>query len=108
MSRETQVLHRLDAIEQILQDAGLWQSFAPNSEAFNSVEPFCLDTMTPLQWLQWVFLPRMRALLDAGAPLPVKLAIAPYYEEALEGEIPARATLLHAMNELDQMFEQDA
>jgi uncharacterized protein YqcC (DUF446 family) len=107
MSRETQVLQRLEAIEQLLQEAGLWQVCAPTSEAFNSVEPFCVDTMMPLQWLQWIFLPRMRALLDAGAPLPEKLAIAPYSDVALAGGRPARATLLHALNQLDQMFGQD-
>ncbi len=105
MSRELKVQERLQAIEQQLKASGLWQSFAPDSQAFASTEPFCLDTMSPLQWLQWVFLPRMQALLDAGAPLPVTLAIAPYYEEALEGDIPQRAQLLHCLNALDQLFE---
>lgn len=108
MSREQQVRERLQAIQQILQDAGLWQACAPNTEAFESQEPFCVDTMMPVQWLQWVFLPRMQAMLDAGVTLPVKLAVAPYYEMALEGEIPARASLLHALNELDQLFEHEA
>lgn len=108
MSREIQVLHRLEAIEQLLHETGLWQSSAPDSEAFNSVEPFSVDTMTPLQWLQWIFLPRMRALLEAGAPLPEKLAIAPYYEVALEETTPQRTTLLNALNQLDQLFGQDA
>lgn len=105
MSREQQIQERLLAIESLLNQAGLWQSVAPNSEAFTSTEPFCLDTMTPLQWLQWVFLPRMQALLDAAAPLPVALAIAPYYEVWLEGEIPERAALLHRLNAFDQLFE---
>lgn len=105
MMREQQVQERLLAIETQLKTAGLWQAVAPNNEAFASTEPFCVDTMTPLQWLQWVFLPRMQALLDAGAALPVSLAIAPYYEVWLEGEIPERAQLLHCLNALDQLFE---
>ncbi len=105
MSREQQVRERLEAIVEILHDAGLWQTCAPNTEAFESQEPFCVDTMMPVQWLQWVFIPRMQALLDAENPLPVKLAIAPYYEMALEGDIPGRATLLHMLNQLDRLFE---
>lgn len=105
MSREQQVQQRLLAIETQLRQAGLWQTVAPTSEAFASTEPFCVDTMTPLQWLQWIFLPRMQALLDGGAPLPVSLAIAPYYEVWLEGETPERARLLHCLNEFDQLFE---
>lgn len=76
MSRELEIRNRLQAIEQALHDAGLWQTCAPNAEAFESTEPFCVDTMMPIQWLQWVFLPRMQALLDAQSALPVKLAIA--------------------------------
>lgn len=68
MSREQQVQERLQAIETQLKQSGLWQAVAPNSAAFASTEPFCVDTMTPLQWLQWIFLPRMQALLDAAAP----------------------------------------
>jgi len=108
MSRELEIRERLEAIEQALNEEGLWQSCAPNAEAFASVEPFCVDTMMPVQWLQWVFLPRMHALLDASATLPVKLAIAPYYEMALEGAMPGRARLLHVLNQLDQLFEHDS
>ncbi|MBV4368833.1 YqcC family protein [Erwinia sp. BNK-24-b] len=107
MSRELEIRDRLQAIEQALHDGGLWQACAPNAEAFESKEPFCVDTMMPVQWLQWVFLPRMTALLDAQADLPVKLAIAPYYEVALEGAMPGRAKLLHVLNQLDQFFEHD-
>ena len=38
---------------------------------------FFLDTMQPLEWLQWVLIPRMHALLDVGAQLPQNFAIAP-------------------------------
>ncbi|MCX8956855.1 YqcC family protein [Erwinia psidii] len=108
MSREMQVRKCLKTIEEILQNTGLWQTCAPNAAAFESTEPFCVDTMMPLQWLQWLFLPRMHALLGAGSELPGKLAIAPYYEVALEGDIPGRATLLHALNQLDKLFESHA
>ncbi|WP_380183938.1 YqcC family protein [Kalamiella sp. sgz302252] len=108
MSRELEIRERLEAIELALNEEGLWQSCAPNAEAFASVEPFCVDTMMPVQWLQWVFLPRMHALLDANASLPVKLAVAPYYEVALEGAMPGRARLLHVLNQLDQLFEHDS
>ena len=108
MSREQLVRERLQAIEQVLHDAGLWQTCAPNTEAFESPEPFCVDTMMPVQWLQWVFIPRMQALLEAETPLPAKLAIAPYYEMALEGDMPGRATLLHRLNQLDQLFGHES
>lgn len=107
MSREQQVRDRLQAIAHVLHDAGLWQSVGPDSEAFASREPFCVDTMMPLEWLQWVFLPRMQALLDAGTPLPVKLALAPYYEMALEATLPEKHAILTVLVQFDDLFEHD-
>lgn len=104
MSRERQVQELLLAVEQLLKQAGLWQSTAPEAQAFTSTEPFFIDTMTPLQWLQWVFLPRMQTLLDASAPLPSALAVAPYYEEALDADIPQRTELLRLLTALDALF----
>lgn len=104
MSQQPRVQERLLAIESLLKQAELWQSVAPASEAFASTAPFCLDTMSPLQWLQWVLLPKMQALVDAGSPLPVTLAIAPYFEVSLEAEFPQRTPLLQLLNEFDQMF----
>lgn len=108
MRREQHVRDRLQAIAQVLQEAGLWQSVAPEQAAFASHEPFCVDTMMPLEWLQWVFLPRMQALLDAGAPLPVKLALAPYYEMALDAGMPEKQALMTVLVRLDDLFEHDA
>ncbi|KAB8305263.1 YqcC family protein [Erwinia endophytica] len=105
MQREQQIRERLEGIERVIHDAGLWESGAPDTDAFSSQQPFCLDTMLPVQWLQWVFLPRMRAILNSGVDLPTRLAIAPYFEMALESDIPGRATLLYSLNQLDQLFE---
>ncbi|WP_437612498.1 YqcC family protein [Erwinia sp. V71] len=104
MSREQQVRQRLLAVAQVLQDSGLWQSHAPDTQAFNSNEPFCVDTMLPLEWLQWVLLPRMQALLDSQAPLPQNFSITPYYEEALDSETPGRLLLLCELQALDALF----
>lgn len=108
MSREQQVRQRLLDVTQVMQDNGMWQSIAPDTEAFNSIEPFCVDTMLPLEWLQWVLLPRMQALLDAQAPLPKDFAIAPYYEEALEASVPGRVLLLIQLQALDDLFTDSA
>ena len=40
-----------------------------NAEAYSTM-PFMYDTLQVEEWLQWVFVPRLHALLDANAPLP--------------------------------------
>lgn len=78
----------------------------PRGGRLRSTEPFCLDTMEPLQWLQWVFMPRFYALLESGAPLPQNFAIAPYYEVALPADTPGYAVLLLTLNKFDALFQE--
>lgn len=107
MHREHQVRQGLLAVEALLKTHALWQSEAPEAAAFDSTQPFFLDTMQPLEWLQWVLIPRMHALLDAEAALPQNFAIAPYYEVALETGMPGRRELLIHLSALDALFITD-
>ncbi|MBJ7221910.1 MULTISPECIES: YqcC family protein [unclassified Brenneria] len=107
MSLENQVRQSLLDIERVLRDSPFWQELPPEAAAFASVEPFCIDTMTAEQWLQWVLLPRMHALLDGGAPLPAELSLLPYFEEALEGASSDREPVLMVIAQLDALFDKD-
>jgi uncharacterized protein YqcC (DUF446 family) len=57
-------------IERELRIQGWWDEVAPSAEALSSVEPFSVDTLDFEQWLQWIFLPRMKAILEQDLPLP--------------------------------------
>lgn len=104
MNREHQVRQSLLALEALLKSHALWQSTAPEVAAFNSNQPFYLDTMQPVEWLQWVLIPRMHALLDAAAPLPQNMAVTPYYEMSLAADMPGRIELLVHLSALDALF----
>ncbi|GAA5525000.1 hypothetical protein Maes01_01560 [Microbulbifer aestuariivivens] len=77
----------LDVADQLLQletelrRRDLWQAEPPSAEALASTEPFCVDTLTLPQWLQFVFLPRMSQLIELEQPLPRECGIAPIAEE---------------------------
>lgn len=94
----------LEALQQTMQRLNLWQAMPPAQEAFLSQEPFSLDTMAPEEWLQWVFIPRMHALLESGAPLPNQIAISPYIEEALK-EFDDLAALLAPLVALEELLQ---
>ncbi|NTY85838.1 YqcC family protein [Serratia fonticola] len=104
MSISNQVRHNLQAIEQSMRDLALWQLTPPQAEAFASTEPFCIDSMQAEEWLQWILLPRMHALLDANAPLPTRFAITPYFEEALKDKQPNCLPLLLLLQQLDSLL----
>ena len=57
-------------IERELRLQNWWSEQPPMSEALASQQPFCVDTLAFEQWLQWIFLPRMKQLLESAAALP--------------------------------------
>nr|WP_287858040.1 YqcC family protein [Klebsiella sp.] len=104
MTLHHRVRERLHAIEALLRETEHWQENAPESRAFASDQPFCLDTMEPLEWLQWVLIPRMHQLLENEMPLPQNFAVASYYEMALDNAHPVREQVLAELVLLDTLF----
>jgi uncharacterized protein YqcC (DUF446 family) len=76
-----EVIAQLVELENDLKYFGLWSLDTPSTEALASTQPFCIDTLSLPQWLQFVFLPRMYQLVDQQAPLPRQCGIAPMAEE---------------------------
>ncbi len=107
MTLHARVRHQLQLIETLLREQSQWQSVAPDASVFESTQPFCMDTLEPFEWLQWVLIPRMHALLDGNHPLPGSFAVAPYYEIALDSSHPARDALLAQLEALDALFAGD-
>lgn len=95
------VRQQLFDIEQVMRTLSIWQPHPPAQVAFESREPFCIDTMEAEQWLQWILLPRMHALLDKHAALPERFSITPYFEEAL----PDAEPLLVLLRQLDSLLD---
>ncbi|WP_407315024.1 YqcC family protein [Pseudomonas sp. nanlin1] len=68
--RFPELAEQLLLIERELRQQGWWQETPPSPQALASVEPFSIDTLDFDQWLQWVFLPRMKLILEQDLPLP--------------------------------------
>ncbi|CBY28435.1 TPA: YqcC family protein [Yersinia enterocolitica] len=108
MNTENQVRQSLQNIELAMRAIDLWQTVPPQAEAFESNEPFSIDTMDAEQWLQWVLIPRMYALLESKGPLPTCFSITPYFEEALTGEDRPDCTLLLVeLQRLDDLLNKE-
>ena len=95
----------LQYLQHTMERLALWQSVPPQEAAFLSEQPFALDTMNPMEWLQWIFIPRMHALVESQAPLPRQIAISPYLEEALKEE-DYLAELLIPIMEIEKLLQQ--
>ncbi len=92
----------LAELEAELKRQSLWEAMPPSPEALASTSPFCVDTLPFTQWLQWIYIPRLRAIMDHGAVLPTGSDIKPYAEEAFKAQhIENRLSLLELIEQLD-------
>lgn len=102
-SRLPAITQQLLLIERELRLLGLWSVDSPAPEALASVEPFCVDTLRFEQWLQWIFLPRMKVIVEADQPLPAASGICAMAEVVYrESQV---ATLLEALRGFDTLIE---
>ncbi|MEM8560713.1 MAG: YqcC family protein [Pseudomonadota bacterium] len=91
-------------VEAQLRIMDLWDEKPPPVSALASDQPFCFDTLTLPQWLQFVFLPRVYELLEAGEPLPQRCGIAPMAEEYFrESGLPS-AELESILKRIDRLL----
>ena len=76
------------------------------AEALASEQPFCIDTLTLPQWLQFIFLPRLYRLLEQDAALPDRCGIAPLAEEYFRGTGLPSAGLEQILLRMDEVLSE--
>ena len=91
-------------IEAELRRINLWEASPPAADRIASRQPFCCDTLSCAQWLQWQFLPRMQSLLQNGEALPDSCAIFPYAEYCFDGVEKNTHKLLTLIRQFDELI----
>ena len=95
-------------IEDELRRIDLWETDPPAPDKIASRQPFCCDTLSCAQWLQWQFLPRMQSLLRNGDALPESCAIFPYAEYCFDGVEQNTHKLLRLIRQFDQLISDSS
>ena len=91
-------------IECELRRLDAWEDATPSAEALSSTQPFAVDSLTFTQWLQFIFIPRIRTLVENQGALPPKCDIAPMAEEYFRGQsLPANELIL-ILEEIDRVI----
>ena len=103
-ARIPQIADQLLLIERQLRQLGLWAQQAPSVEALASQQPFCVDSLAFEEWLQWIFLPRLKSMLEANAPLPTASGIAAMAEQVFVGRALEVNGLIAALEEFDRLI----
>lgn len=92
----------LSQITKEMQQLGLWHDVSPSQEKLASKLPFCVDTLTFCEWLQWVMFPKLFIIIETKASLPVKSNMAVMAEQALKREDANTDHLLTLITQLDK------
>lgn len=104
MSVRTEVAEVLIDIEAHLRQLNLWQKVPPSSEALASSDPFCVDTLTLQQWLQFIFIPTLYNMIESGQALPSQCGITPMAEECFRDTDLAVEPLLASLQRIDDLL----
>ncbi|WP_104201670.1 YqcC family protein [Billgrantia saliphila] len=100
----------LRRLEATMKATNMWRMSAPDTEAFESQQPFCIDTMALPQWLRFVFIARLDALIEAEAPMPEKCDVAPAVAAYLIQEgarTQDRLLMCKAVEEIDRLVTEN-
>jgi uncharacterized protein YqcC (DUF446 family) len=104
MSGQAQrVVEKLDAIEHEMRSRGVWQVEPLPQERYEFRLAFAMDTMAFIQWLQFVFIVRVRSLIEAGGPFPSSSQVGIQARREFDGQ-PEAATLVTLLSEFDALF----
>lgn len=91
-------------VEATLRASGQWDENQPSASALDSEQPFCVDTLRFEQWLQWIFLPRMKQIVEQRHPLPENSRIFVYAKEYLRSDDAVTDMLLSQIKRFDELI----
>src|SRR6185436_10956061 len=99
-----QVLKRLLEIEAEMKKIGLWQEAPLPAEAYEFRQAFAMDTMAFSQWIQFVFIPRVKQIVAEKGEFPKDSMVAAQAVREFDGAPLDTSNLLTLLSEFDELF----
>lgn len=94
---------QVSRIESEMRNAGLWQSEPLRPEQYEFSQAFAMDTMSFAQWLQFVFLERVKEAISENA-FPSRSMVAAQAVREFDG-VHEASSLVTALADFDAMIE---
>lgn len=104
MQQYAELEQLLVKIEAEMRAWSLWSATPPANSALQSVQPFCIDTLSFWQWTQWIMVPRFQQMIALGQPLPQNSEMAPMASEAVVASGIKSSKLIDYFNALDLLL----
>lgn len=93
----------VDQIEAEMRRVGMWQETPLRPEQLNFKKAFAMDTMAFSQWLQFIFIPRVREAIAANS-FPKSSSVGAQAVREFDGH-PNADRLVTLLSEFDALFE---
>ena len=96
------VLSKIAAIEEEMRHRDFWQAEPLQPEQYQFSEAFAMDSMAFSQWLQFIFIPRVKDSAASGQ-FPSKSEVAAQAVREFDG-VQEASDLVTLLSEFDALF----
>ena len=104
MPKHALVLEKILAIEAEMKRIGLWQEQPLSAEAYDFRQAFAMDTMAFSQWLQFVFVPRVKQIIAEKGSFPSGSMVAVQAVREFDSGPREASELLKMLFDFDALF----
>ena len=101
------LLQLLNDLESELRKQGMWQENKPSELALSSTAPFAIDSLTFVQWLQFIFLDKMGKLLQFSQPLPSSISVLPMATEQFKNLSVNSVEIINIIGRIDLLISEN-
>jgi uncharacterized protein YqcC (DUF446 family) len=96
---------KIAEIEDEMKRIGYWQSDSLRPEQYQFHMAFAMDTMAFSQWLQFIFIPRVKSILESGEKVPRDSQNAAQAVREFDGDDNAY-NLITLLSDFDEIIRQ--
>jgi uncharacterized protein YqcC (DUF446 family) len=100
--RSTELLELLAHLEQVMKTCRIWSESTPNAQALKSTQPFCVDTLSFENWLQFVMIPTFKRMVIDRVALPCQCEIESMADLSLK--IEHKSDVMFVIRSIDQLL----
>ena len=97
------VAEAIDRVEAELKRIGWWRDEPLPPEMYQFTQAFAMDTMPFSYWLQFIFIPRVRSIIEAHGEFPRTSMVAAQAVREFDG-IDEASDLNAALHDFDTLF----
>ena len=95
---------KIDAIEAEMKRIGYWQSEPLDPDQYDFERAFAMDTMVFSQWLQFIFIPRVKEIVATAGEFPPRSMVGAQAVREFDGA-PEASDLVRLLSEFDALFK---